>query len=94
MGEPAAIKLVRFLWAGPLTVVASPIAVSRIRTVVVMILNPAAKFLSLGSVFSIGDTVIGSACAVYALFAMTRYSPEPIRAYRSLANERSTACLR
>jgi hypothetical protein len=45
MGEPAAIKLVRFLWAGPLTVVASPIAVSRIRTVVVMILNPDAKFL-------------------------------------------------
>ena len=58
MGEPAAIKVVRFLWAGPLTVVASAIAVSRMRTLVVKILNPDAKFLPLRSVFSIGDTVM------------------------------------
>jgi hypothetical protein len=76
MGVPAQIKLGRFLWVGPLTIANSVVTVLLIRTLAIAILKPDAKFLPLTSVFPVGDTVIGSACAVFALFCMARYSSE------------------
>jgi hypothetical protein len=85
MHEPVQVKLGRFLWAGPLTIVVSVAAVLLIRTVAVTILKPGAKFLPLTAIIPISDTVVFTAFAVLALFFMARYSLEPIRDYRSLA---------
>ena len=85
MDEPAQIKLGRFLWAGPLTIVVSVVAVLLIRTLAVTILNPDERFLPLTKGISVFDTVFCGGCAVFALFSMARYSLEPIREYRSLA---------
>jgi hypothetical protein len=85
MDEPAQIKLGRFLWAGPLTVAASVVAVLLIRTLAVAILHPDAKFLPLTIETPISDTVLLGTCAVFVLVSMGRYSLEPIREYRCLA---------
>jgi hypothetical protein len=85
MDEPAQIKLGRFLWVGPLTIVVSVVAVLLVRTLAVTILNPDERFLPLTKGPPVFDTVFYGACAVFALFSMARYSLEPIREYRSLA---------
>lgn len=83
--EPAPIKLVRLLWAGPLTLALSVVAVLLIRALAVAILNPDAKFLPLAPQPPVFDTLFLGTCAVLVFLAMGRYSSEPIRAYRSLA---------
>jgi hypothetical protein len=86
MDEPAQIQLGRFLWAGPLTVALSAVAVFLIRIAAVGILHPDPRFgpLTVGDP-SMFDSVFFGACAVFAFFCMCRYSLEPIREYRSLA---------
>jgi hypothetical protein len=66
MDEPAQMKLGRFLWAGPLTIVVSVVAVLVIRTLAVTILNPDEKFLPLTKGTPIFDTVLCGACAIFA----------------------------
>lgn len=83
--EPAPIKLVRLLWAGPLTLVLSAVVVLLIRDFAVAILNPEARFLPLAPQPPVFDTMFLGTCAVLVFLAMGRYSSEPIRAYRSLA---------
>ena len=85
MYEPAQIKLGRLLWAGPLTIVVSVMAVQLIRSVAVTILNPDEKFMPLTKGAPTFDTVLFCGCAVVTFFSMRRYSLEPIREYRSLA---------
>jgi len=85
MDEPAQIKSGRFLWAGPLTVTVSVVAVLLIRTLAVATLHPDAKFLPLTIEPPLFDTVFFGACAVFAFFCMGRYTLEPIGEYRSLA---------
>lgn len=85
MDEAAQIKVGRLLWAGPLTVAASVVAVLLIRTLAATILHPDAKFLPLKIDFPLFDTVFFGSCAVLVFFCMGRYNLEPVREYRSLA---------
>lgn len=85
MDELAQIRLVRFLWAGPLTVAASVGAVLLIRAVGVAVLHPGAQFAPLTVEIPTFDAVFFGACAVFAFFSICRYGLEPIRQYRSLA---------
>jgi hypothetical protein len=84
--EPVqSLELNRLLWAGPLIVLASCLAVLFIRTVAVAILKPAATFLPLTVETPIADTVILATAAVFVFLAMCRYSMEPVNEYRALA---------
>jgi hypothetical protein len=86
-GGSERIDLKRFLWAGPVTVLTSALAVLLIRTAAVTILKPAPAFLPLSSETPIADTVMLGTAAVFVLLSMCRYSLEPIREYRSLASK-------
>ncbi len=85
MNEPAPIQLRRFLWAGPLTVALSVVAVLLIRTLAVATLHPPAEFAPLTVQIPTFDAVFFGACAVFAFFSICRYGLDPIREYRSLA---------
>jgi hypothetical protein len=85
MDEPVQIQLGRFVWAAPLTVAVSVVAVSLIRTLAVAILHPDTRFLPLRREPPVFDTVFLGSCAVLVFFCMGRYSLEPISDYRSLA---------
>uniref|UniRef100_Q022K1 Uncharacterized protein n=1 Tax=Solibacter usitatus (strain Ellin6076) TaxID=234267 RepID=Q022K1_SOLUE len=85
MDESAQTKPGRFLWAGPLTVAVSVVAVGLIRTLAVAVLHPDARFLLLTLEPPVFDTVFLGACAVFVFLCMGRYSLDPIREYRSLA---------
>jgi hypothetical protein len=83
--EPARLKLVRLLWAGPLTLALSVVAVLLIRAIAVAILNPDPKFLPLAVGPPVFDTVFFGGWAILIFLVMGRYSSEPVRQYRSLA---------
>ena len=85
MDELVQVKLGRVLWAGPLTIIVSVIAVQLIRTLAVAILNPEEKFMPLTKGAPTFDTVFFGGCAVVTFVSLGRYSLEPIREYRSLA---------
>ena len=80
-----ALRLNRLLWAGPVTVLASVVAVSLIRTVAVMLLKPAPTFLPLNVDYPVFDTALFGTAAVLVFLGKCRYSLEPIAEYRALA---------
>jgi hypothetical protein len=77
------LELKRLVWAGPLTVLASCLAVLLIRAAVVAILKPQATFLPLTLRPPIIDTVWGAGAAVLVFRAICR--DEPVNRYRALA---------
>jgi hypothetical protein len=79
------VDLKRLLWAGPLTVLTSVLAVLLIRAAAVAILKPAPAFLPLSLETPVSDTVMLGAAAVFVFLSMCRYSLEPIPEYRALA---------
>lgn len=83
--EPVRMNLVRFLWAAPLTLAVSVIAVLLIRAIAVGILHPSPQFLPLTPEPPVFDTVFFGTCAVLVFLALGRYSVDAIRSYRSLA---------
>jgi hypothetical protein len=85
MHQPAELKLTRILWVGPLTVLASVIAVLFVRKIAVSILHPDSSFMPLTIEPPILDTVIASAAAVFVFWKVAQYSLEPVRTYRTLA---------
>jgi hypothetical protein len=79
------LRINRLLWAGPIAVLASVVAVSLIRMVAVRLLKPAATFLPLTAEFPFKDTVLFGTAAVLVFLGKCRYSLEPITEYRALA---------
>jgi hypothetical protein len=75
----------RLVWAGPLTVLASCLAVLLIRTAAVAILKPDPTFLPLTVKPEIIDTVWGAGAAVLVFHAMCRDTYGAVNKYRSLA---------
>ena len=79
------LRLERLLWAGPLTVLASVLAVSLIRAVAVAIVRPAVRFFPLSPGLPVFDTVVFASAAVLVFVKFCRYNPDPVRDYRRLA---------
>jgi len=76
----------RVLWAGPLTLLASVLAVACIRQAAVGVLHPDPRFDPLNTLqLPIFDTLLFGGMAVFAFFRMCSYDLDPIAAYRSLA---------
>ena len=72
----------RLVWVGPLTIVASIVAVLIVRILAVMVLRPEPTYLPLGWFFPILDTAILVTFAVLVFGAMARALARPIRAFR------------
>ena len=72
----------RLVWAGPLTIVASIVAVLIVRTLAVMVLQPEPTYLPLGWFFPILDTAVLVTFAVLVFGAMAKALARPIRAFR------------
>ena len=79
------LELKRLVWAGPLTVLASCLAVLLIRAAAIAILKPDPRFLPLTLRPPIIDTLWGAGAAVLVFRAMCRDTPEPVNKYRALA---------
>jgi len=77
--------LVRLIWAGPLTVLISVVAVLLVRIVAVLILQPDVRFAPRTLRPPIFDTVILGTGAVLVFLALGRWSSNPVRVYRFLA---------
>jgi hypothetical protein len=75
----------RVFWVGPLTLLASVIAVALIRRIAVSLLHPDPDFLPLSPETPIVDTIFAGAAAVFVFFRMCTYNLNPIAEYRSLA---------
>jgi hypothetical protein len=80
-----ALELKRLVWAGPLTVLLSCLAVLLMRTAAVAILRPDPTFLPLTLRFPIVDTVWGSGAAVLVFHSMCRDTYGAVNKYRALA---------
>jgi hypothetical protein len=83
--EPMPLPFHRLLWAAPLTIAFSVVAVLLIREVAVAILKPDPTFDPLGLGAPAVGATAGSALAVFAFRSAGRYSLDPVRDYRSLA---------
>ena len=78
-------ELILLVWAGPLTILFSVIAVSLIRLAAVSILRPNAEFMPLTPGPPAFDTVVAVAIAIFVFARIWSDSLEPAREYRSLA---------
>jgi hypothetical protein len=76
------VQMRRLVWVGPLTVVASIVAVLIVRILAVMVLQPEPTYAPLGWFFPILDTAILVTFAVLVFGAMARALARPIRAFR------------
>jgi len=85
MDHPKQLKLKRLFWAGPLTVLASVVAVLLIRKIAVAILKPDARFQPLTVEAPVIDTVVAVTIAVFVFVRFAQDSLEPVRDYRALA---------
>jgi hypothetical protein len=79
------LELKRLVWAAPLTVLASCLAVLLIRAAAAAILKPDPTFLPLTVKPEIIDTVWGAGAAVLVFNAMCRDTYGAVNKYRSLA---------
>lgn len=85
MDQPKDLKLKRLFWAGPLTVLASVVAVLLIREIAVGILKPDARFQPLTVAAAVSDTVIPVTIAIFVFVRNAQDSLDPVRDYRALA---------
>jgi hypothetical protein len=77
-------RLIRLVWAGPLTIAASVAAVSLIRLAAVSILHPKEEFVPLKPGVPVFDTVLAAGAAIIVFMRIWSDSLEPAREYRSL----------
>jgi hypothetical protein len=85
MGEDPESNLDRLRWAGPLTVLASVVAVAVIREIAVAVLQPDARYLPLLRPFPMFDTAVFGTAAVLVFVRFCRDNADPIADYRRLA---------
>jgi hypothetical protein len=85
MSDSPELKLDCLRWAGPLTVLASVLAVTVIRAIAVAMMRPDARFLPLNPALPVFDTVVFGSAAVLLFGKFCRYNAETIREYRRLA---------
>ena len=78
-------RLIRLVWAGPLTILASVGAVWLIRLAAVSILRPNAEFMPLTPGPPVFDTVVAVGVAIVVFARIWSDSLEPACEYRSLA---------
>jgi hypothetical protein len=78
-------RLIRLLWAGPLTVLVSVAAVCLIRLAAVSILRPNEEFVPLTPGVPVFDTALAAGAAIVVFARIWSDSLEPARDYRSLA---------
>ena len=79
-------RLIRLVWAGPLTILVSVAAVWLIRLAAVPILHPKEEFIPLTqSGVPVFDTVVAVCIAIVVFARIWTDSLEPAREYRSLA---------
>jgi hypothetical protein len=83
--SPSPIQFRRLLWVGPLTVVASVVAVLIIRVIAVALLKPPPEFmpLSWGSPIFFSAILVTGAVLIFAL--LVRFSSNPIRIFQIIA---------
>jgi hypothetical protein len=79
------IQLSRIGWVGPLTVLASVIAVLAVRVVAVALLAPDPKFTPLGWAFPIIDTAILTSFSVLVFGGIASAARNPIRTFSTVA---------
>jgi len=73
-------------WVGPLSVVASVVAVQAVRIIAVAALNPKPSFTPLGWAFPVIDTAILTSGAVLIFGAIASAASRPIRTFRRVAS--------
>jgi hypothetical protein len=78
-------RLIRLLWAGPLTVMVSVTAVWLIRLAAVSILQPNKNFIPLTTGIPFFDTVVAVGITIVVFARIWNDSLDPARDYRSLA---------
>ena len=78
-------RLIRLLWAGPLTMLVSVAAVWLMRLAAVSMLHPNKEFAPLAPGPPVFDTVIAVGAAIVVFARIWSDSLEPARDYRSLA---------
>jgi hypothetical protein len=78
-------RLIRLVWAGPLTILVSVTAVWLIRLAAVSILRPNVEFMPLAPGPPVFDTVAAVGVAIIIFARIWSDSLEPAREYRSLA---------
>ena len=76
------MQMSRLVWVGPLTIVASIVAVLIVRILAVVVLQPEPAYAPLGWFFPILDTAILVTFAVLVFGAMAWALARPIRAFR------------
>ena len=79
------VVISRLIWAGPLTVLASLVAVLVVRVVAVAMLQPAASFQPLWWPPPIIDTVLLVSAAVFVFSFVATTASNPIRTFRFIA---------
>jgi len=79
------ISIVRLVWVGPLTVLASIAAVLTVRLFVVALLRPPAEFTALGIESPVMLTGALVTCAVLVFVLVARFTRTPIRTFRTIS---------
>ena len=85
MSQAPELRVDRLRWAGPLTVLASVVAVAVIREIAVATVRPDARFLRLLPPFPIFDTAVFGTAAVLVFVRFCRDNADPVADYRRLA---------
>ena len=83
--QDSRVTIRRLIWLGPLTVLASIVAVLIIRVVAVALLHPASSFVPLQVLPPILDTAVLITWAVLIFTAMTRFLSNAIQRFRTVA---------
>lgn len=85
MADAPELKVDRLRWAGPLTVLASVVAVAVIREMAVAEERPEPRYIPLLRPFPVFDTVVLGTAAVLVFARFCRDNANPITDYRRLA---------
>jgi hypothetical protein len=78
-------RLIRLVWAGPLTILVSAASVSLLRLAAVSMLHPSEEFMPLTPGPPVFDTVVAVSVAIIVFARIWSDSLEPAREYRSVA---------
>src|SRR5437879_12759369 len=79
------VALRKFIWVGPLTIIAAAIANLMVRSIAVSIFGVPETFQYLQAPYVIGSTIVFLLMALLAFVLVNRFARRPIRFYRILA---------
>src|SRR5262249_34467720 len=79
------IEIERLAWAGPVTLLASVLAVLAVRVVAVLLVEPAPQFAPLGWLAPTFDTTILVSFGILVFGAISSTATNPIRTFRRVA---------